>query len=90
MEDALLSPEGFSILTGAGLVKAEEKSIIIHKTEITNKVRKKNGYVEIDLSEIPYIEAGKIEEFTGYRYRKIEKDVDTYNNQEIYYFKTSN
>ena len=90
MEDALLSPEGFSILTGAGLVKAEEKSIIIHKTEITNKVRKKNGYVEIDLSEIPYIEAGKIEEFTGYRYRKIEKDVDTYNNQETYYFKTSN
>ena len=63
MEDALLSPEGFSILTGAGLIRAEEKSIIIHKTEITNKVEKKDGYVEISLSEIPYIEAGKVEDF---------------------------
>ena len=84
MEDALLSPEGFSILTGAGLVKAEEKSIIIHKTEITNKVRKKNGYVEIDLSEIPYIEAGKIQ---NYRYSLVVGNNVLYNSQTNYYNK---
>ena len=81
MEDALLSPEGFSILTGAGLIRAEEKSIIIHKTEITNKVEKKNGYVEISLSEIPYIEAGTVQ---NYRY---QKPSSTYSNQQDYYNK---
>ena len=63
MEDALLSPEGFSILTGAGLIKAEDKPVIIHKTEITNKVKVEDGYVEISLSEIPYVEAGIVENF---------------------------
>lgn len=81
MEDALLSPEGFSILTGAGLVKAEEKSVIIHKTEITNKIRKEDGYVEISLSEIPYIEAGTVQ---NYRY---QKPSSTYSNQQNYYNK---
>jgi hypothetical protein len=59
MEDALISPMGLSILTGAGLVKAEEKSVIVHKTEITNKVR---PYEEdddstycIEIKEKPFI-----------------------------------
>jgi len=38
MEDALISPEGFSILTGAGLVQGEEKPIIMHTTEQTDAV----------------------------------------------------
>ena len=60
MEDALISPMGLSVLTGAGLVKAEEKSIIVHKTEITNKVKKisygsdQNTYFQITLKEKPY------------------------------------
>jgi len=34
MEDALISPIGFSILTGAGLVQASEsEKIIVHTTE---------------------------------------------------------
>jgi hypothetical protein len=34
MEDALISPMGFSVLTGAGLVDASsEKPMIVHKTE---------------------------------------------------------
>jgi len=40
MEDALISPMGLSVLTGAGLVKAEDKPIIVHRTEITNAVKK--------------------------------------------------
>jgi len=34
MEDALISPMGFSVLTGAGLIEAgDQKSIITHTTE---------------------------------------------------------
>ena len=33
MEDALISPEGFMILSGAGLVDGTEKEIIVHTTE---------------------------------------------------------
>ena len=65
MEDALLSPEGFSILSGADLVHASEsKSIIVHKTEITNKVIKnlkpisggQTVVIEIELKDFPYKE----------------------------------
>ena len=63
MEDALISAEGFSILTGAGLTKVEEKPIIVHRTEITNNVIKHDNYVEIELEKIPYINAGRIDNF---------------------------
>jgi hypothetical protein len=56
MEDALISPMGFSVLTGAGLVTANtDEPIIMHKTETTDKVVKGQNYVEITLSEIPYV-----------------------------------
>ena len=55
MEDALISPAGFSILTGAGLIDAQDKPIIMHTTEQTDKVEKKTGYVEITLSQKPYV-----------------------------------
>ena len=56
MEDALISPAGFSILTGAGLITADtNKSIIMHTTEQTDKVETKTGYVEITLSQKPYV-----------------------------------
>lgn len=70
MEDALISPEGFSILTGAGLVQGEEKPIIMHTTEQTDEVYPKNSNsrnittvagmtnvasVDIVLSEKPYL-----------------------------------
>ena len=39
MEDALISPAGFMILSGAGLIEAtEEKTIKVHTTEQTDKV----------------------------------------------------
>ena len=39
MEDALISPAGFMILSGAGLIEAsEETTIKVHTTEQTNKV----------------------------------------------------
>ena len=65
MEDALISPAGFSILTGAGLIDAQDKSVIMHTTEQTDKVALmgENGtavtsdpvYVEITLSQNPYL-----------------------------------
>ena len=39
MEDALISPAGFSILSGAGLVAADSNNKIkVHTTERTNKI----------------------------------------------------
>ena len=69
MEDALISPAGFSILTGAGLIDAKDKHIIMHTTEQTDKVRvmvnatteytgadnQTARYVEITLSKNPYL-----------------------------------
>ena len=64
MEDALISPAGFSILTGAGLIDAAEETMYIHKTEKTNKVSvTKSGnditQVSIVLSETPYVDTKK-------------------------------
>ena len=38
MEDALISPIGFSILSGAGLIDAEEQVIFQHMTEQTDEI----------------------------------------------------
>ena len=70
MEDALISPEGFSILTGAGLIDGDETPVIMHTTEQTNKVKFLTDtgteitaasnlvnldHVEIELSQEPYL-----------------------------------
>ena len=64
MEDALISPAGFSILTGAGLIDARDKPIIMHTTEQTDKVtvhmdgegsEASADYVTIELSKKPYV-----------------------------------
>ena len=55
MEDALISPAGFSILTGAGLTKADSNNkIIVHKTEITTIKEKGETDFTVELSEAPY------------------------------------
>ena len=55
MEDALISPAGFMILSGAGLIEADENnSIIVHTTEQTNKIEKVGEAIRIELSEEPY------------------------------------
>lgn len=58
MEDALISPAGFMILSGAGLVEAgsgEGESIKVHTMERTDKVKVENDRVAIELSEEPYV-----------------------------------
>ena len=61
MEDALISPAGFMILSGAGLVEAEEKPIKVHTTEQTDEVAvteptegANDGKVVITLKEEPW------------------------------------
>ena len=79
MEDALISPMGFSVLTGAGLVTAnEDEPIIMHKTEITDRVVKENDYVEIILSEVPYLKRTMAE-------RTEIRRAYNYNSDTIYY-----
>ena len=55
MEDALISPVGFSILSGAGLIDASEQTIYQHMTEQTDEVTydKNAGTVVIKLEEDP-------------------------------------
>ena len=56
MEDALISPISFSILSGAGLMEANaEDTIHVHTTEYTDKVTVGENSVTIKLEEEPYI-----------------------------------
>ena len=70
MEDALISPAGFMILSGAGLINAEEKPLYVHRTEQTDKVVVEaegtfgeDDYevksVKITLDSIPYTKPGE-------------------------------
>ena len=60
MEDALISPAGFMILSGAGLTEAsEEATIKQHTTEQTDAVVVEDGTVKITLAEVPYTKAGE-------------------------------
>ena len=55
MEDALISPIGFSILTGAGLIAADSsKPIIMHQTEQTDKI----GFFDSNEKPVTSVEDG--------------------------------
>ena len=53
MEDALISPIGFSILSGAGLIDATEQTIFQHMTEQTDEVTYSADSVVIKLEDDP-------------------------------------
>ena len=58
MEDALISPEGFMILSGAGLVEGSEaKPIYQHVTETVDgsKITKSTGAIQLRVSKKPYL-----------------------------------
>ena len=60
MEDALISPAGFMILSGAGLIEASEDEVIyVHTTEQTNNVvvGEDGKTVTITLAEEPHFSA---------------------------------
>ena len=60
MEDALISPAGFMILSGAGLIDASEEEVIyVHTTEQTNDVNVEAGVVTITLKEEPHFVEGE-------------------------------
>ena len=76
MEDALISPEGFMILSGAGLTDATEtKPIYQHMTETVDKtsgvVDEKEGTdIQIKISEKPYLPDDKGENFAFVMFMK--------------------
>lgn len=68
MEDALISPEGFMILSGAGLIEASTDSTIKqHITETVDKAQIDSttieGQVTIRVSKKPYLPTGNQENF---------------------------
>ena len=74
MEDALISAEGFMILSGAGLVEAtENKPLYQHMTEtvdIADTSVDGDGNITINLSEKPYLPAGKGDNFAYVMFKK--------------------
>ena len=92
MEDALISPMGFSVLTGAGLIEAgNQKSIITHRTEqvqVTNVEYTDTGTdvnkVIIQLSEKPYVGKGEPTSTQGFTYVEKTED-DEYESGAEYY-----
>ena len=60
MEDALISPAGFMILSGAGLIEATELApIMVHTTEQTDNVEVTDAGVVITLEEKPVFDANE-------------------------------
>ena len=63
MEDALISPEGFMILSGAGLIEADASKnqfVYQHVTETidASRITKGTGTLDIPLSKQPYLPVG--------------------------------
>lgn len=69
MEDALISPEGFMILSGAGLIEASEgKPIYQHMTETIDKsdispIAEDSTSFTVPLSNEPYLPSGEGDNF---------------------------
>ena len=80
MEDALISAEGLSILTGAGLIDAKDKTIYQHVTEIIdmkeldlgadNYNKMSNGQISIPLSNKPFLPTDAGENFAYVMFMK--------------------
>jgi hypothetical protein len=75
MEDALISAEGLSILTGAGLIDAKDKPVYQHITEIIDKSDLvlddiQTGKIRIPLSNMPYLPNDEGENFAYVMFMK--------------------
>ena len=73
MEDALISPEGFMILSGAGLIDAtDEKPVYQHVTETIDgtEVKPVEGGFEICLKEMPYMPDNKGQDYAYVMFMK--------------------
>ncbi len=77
MEDALISPEGFMILSGAGLIEAtEDKPVYQHLTERIDRSRVVVGdTLQIPVSKLPYLPNNEDGTFDGnYAFVMLVKD----------------
>ena len=73
MEDALISPEGFMILSGAGLVEATaDKPIYQHVTETidASQITQDEQSIQITLAQVPYLPENKGEDFAYVMFMK--------------------
>ena len=78
MEDALISPAGFMILSGAGLIQGTDKAKLkVHTTEQTDKVIVADGAVSIIVSEKPYTGTAGVQEDLIYVMRLDNGEVAT-------------
>jgi len=75
MEDALISAEGLSILTGAGLIDAKDKTVYQHVTEIIDRSEldienMTSGVIRIPISNEPYLPVDAGENFAYVMFMK--------------------
>ena len=88
MEDALISPAGFMILSGAGLVEAGASTpIYVHTTETTTVSSVADGVVTIELTQTPYVNSAEdlvyvmfLDENGEVSLSKMRKDLDLAGN----------
>ena len=77
MEDALISPEGFMILSGAGLVEAsEDKPIYQHVTERVDRavIEATETELKIPVDKVPYLPAAEGAADGNYAFVMLVKD----------------
>ena len=74
MEDALISPEGFMILSGAGLVDAEEKTIYQHVTERIDMTKEGSSLEKIYLSNEPHLPVNDTKDAGNFAYVMLVKN----------------
>ena len=79
MEDALISPAGFMILSGAGLIQGGtgKNTLKVHTTEQTDKITVADGAVSVIVSEKPYTGASGVQEDLIYIMRLDNGEVAT-------------
>ncbi len=75
MEDALISAEGLSILTGAGLIDAKDKTVYQHVTEIIDKSELelsgiRSGNIRIPLTNMPWLPVDQGDNFAYVMFMK--------------------
>ena len=77
MEDALISPEGFMILSGAGLIEGSQKPIYQHITErvdASDIETSDNNMFTVTISKKPYLPAPGVGVDGNYAYVMLVKD----------------
>ena len=90
MEDALISPTGFMILSGAGLTEAKDEPIYVHTTEQIQIPKTGDNAGKIVLTQTPYVGADHSTEEDYIYVMKLDDNGDVATEPYLYTVDTGN